>query len=86
MSAYKRHLEDRLTERIGERLLASEQIVSSRERTSASGHALRVTYLVISVAILALSILQPSEACGIRVGLAMSALLLALTAAVLIGV
>jgi hypothetical protein len=86
MGGYKRHLEDLLNERIGERLLVWEQIVRYRERTSVSGHVLRFIYLVISVAIFALSILKLSEAYGLRVGLLMSALLLILTTAVLFGV
>lgn len=86
MGGYKRHLEDRLNERIGERLLVWEEIVRHRERTSVSGHVLRVIYLVISVAIFALSILQLGEAYGLRVGVAMSVLLFVLTTAVLVGV
>lgn len=86
MGGYKRHLEDRLNEKIGERLLVWEEIVRYRERSSVNGHVLRVIYLIIAVSIFVLSILQLSETYGLRVGLGMATLLLVLTTAVLVGV
>ncbi len=53
---------------------------------SINGHVLRAIYLVISVSIFGISILQLSENYGLRTAWAMGALLLVLVGAVYIGI
>lgn len=86
MGGYKRHLEDLINSHAGETLLLWEQLVRFRERTSINGHVLRMIYLVISVSIFAISILQLSEHYGLIVAWAMGALLFMLVGAVYVGI
>jgi hypothetical protein len=86
MGGYKRHLEDLLNAQAGETLLVWERLVRLRERSSVNGHALRGIYLVISVSIFAISILQLSEHYGLKVAWAMGALLFVLVSAVYVGI
>lgn len=86
MGGYKRHLEDRINAQAGETLLVWEQLVRFRERTSINGHVLRAIYLIISVSIFAISILQLSENYGLRTAWAMGALLFVLVSAVYVGI
>lgn len=86
MGGYKRHLEDCINAQAEETILVWEQLVRFRERASINGHVLRAIYLVISVSIFGISILQLSENYGLRTAWAMGALLLVLVGAVYIGI
>lgn len=85
MGGYKQHLEDRLNEIAGEPVLLWERLVRHRERSSVNGHLLRVIYLIISVSIFGLSIIQLGASYGLLVAYGMAVLLLFLVGASFLG-
>ena len=86
MGGYKRHLEDRINAQAGEALLLWEQLVRFRERTSINGHVLRAIYLVISLSVFTISLLQLGEHYGVKVVWGMSALMIVLVSAMSVGI